>query len=151
MIRQVLVDCDGTLTNGQQYVAIDGSKLFKAFHSRDIAAIRDLVNRGVRVIVLSADDWQGAIEWAHRVGAEFVYTRDKLDWAQAQGFSSEDTVAIGDDAWDVPLLQWFFFTYCPADAAECVLDLPGIDILRTSGGWGVLAEVLGSLQKRGLL
>lgn len=133
---------DGVLTDGRQYIGHDGEKMFKAFHSRDIKAIRQLVASGVDVVVASADDWPGGAAWCERVGARFLYTRDKIAAVEAEGYSLDEVGAVGDSAWDVGLLRAARWAWCPCDAEPCVLQVPGVGILDVQGGHGVLAMLL---------
>lgn len=137
MIDTLLIDVDGVLTNGKQYVDHHGKKMFKAFHSRDIAAIRELVSvEGVRVILISADDWPGGPKWAQKVGAEFLHLRDKtkldVEWEYCAG--------VGDDVWDVKFLHKCGQRFCPADAHESVKR--ECVTLQINGGQGVIAELV---------
>ena len=146
MIGHVILDCDGVLTDGKQYIGPDGRKVFKAFHSRDIKAIRYLVSLGIPVTVVSADDWPGAVAWCMRVGADYIHTRDKL--ASVLRLASNDTgeyAAVGDDAWDVPVLASVHFPFCPADAEPCVKALDGMSVLPVEGGKGVVAALVNTL------
>lgn len=134
----MVVDCDGVLTDGKLYMAASGEKLFKAFHSRDIRAIRELVARGVRVIIVSADDWEGGPIFAKRVGAEFFHVRNKRDVVQ----TLDITFAIGDDAWDVPLLKAARHGFVPANAHCSVRNLPNVHTLPLMAGEGLVAAAL---------
>lgn len=152
MIGHVVLDCDGVLTDGKQYIGPDGDKMFKAFHSRDIKAIRYLVNQGIPVTVVSADDWPGAVAWCQRAGADYVNARDKL--AAVTRIASDSTgevVAVGDDAWDLPVLSAVGFPFCPADAEHCVQSLDGMHVLPVEGGKGVVAALVNTLMKWSIL
>lgn len=140
MIKNLILDLDGVLTDGKQYIASDGSKMFKAFHSRDIRAIRELVVSGIEVIVLSADDWPGALVWCQNVGANFYTSRDKLQWVKNAKLKPEETAVIGDDAWDIPLLNWSDHAFAPLDADLQVGLLTHATQVRVCGGQGVVAE-----------
>ena len=141
-IKQVVIDVDGVLTDGKQYIDHTGTKLFKAFHTRDIRAIRELVANGIAVILVSADDWEGAIKWAERVGASFVCARDKFAFVLGARFDPEETAIIGDDAWDVAALKWASMAYCPMDADDFVLEDRHVRVLSCFAGQGVIAHLV---------
>lgn len=141
MIKTLILDLDGVLTDGKQYIASDGSKLFKAFHSRDIRAIRELVAAGIEVIVLSADDWQGGIYWCSQVGINHFVVRNKLEWLNEQRYFQRDVAIIGDDSWDIPLLNSTQYAFAPSDASPSVFEnCPHVKRLNVAGGQGVVAE-----------
>ena len=145
MITSLVLDCDGVLTDGKQYIGSDGRKMFKAFHTRDIKAVRYLVHRGIAVYVISADSWPGADAWCDRVGAVFVYARDKLVAIRDLGFDPSETAMIGDDAWDVQALKYVEHRYCPRDAEMVVKAIPGMQVLPIKGGKGVVSALCTAL------
>ena len=149
-IKQIIVDVDGVLTDGKQYIDHTGEKLFKAFNSRDIRAIREFVASGIDVILVTADDWEGLKHWAFRVGANIVVTRDKFQYVKEMGFHHDETVVVGDDAWDVEVLSWGR-AYCPDNSDESVIDVYGICVMNSLGGEGVMAELVRIAETEGWL
>lgn len=132
----LLIDVDGVLTDGVLTIDHRGEKLFKRFHTRDVRAIREFVAHGWEVVLVSADDWPGIHAYAEKVGAEVYVAKDKDDLPYDRPF-----VAVGDDAWDVPMLRRAAIAYCPSDADCSVMLLQGIRMLETRGGRGVVAEL----------
>jgi len=149
MIKAIVIDCDGVLTDGKMYIDHTGDKMFKAFNSRDIRAIRELVGQGIDVVVMTADDWPGTIAWCSRVGCRFVCTRDKHAACIEQGFEPEHTLVVGDDAWDVKAMAWARLRACPRDAHHSVFRLFGVIRLEAVGGDGVIAALVDHLYGRG--
>lgn len=133
--RRIFIDCDGVLTDGRLTIDHAGQKLFKSFHTRDVRAIRELVSMGWEVTLVSADDWGGLAHFAEKVGAELLIERDKSSLPQPY-------VAVGDDAWDVPMLKRAECAFCPSDADQSVLETETVMILNVKGGAGVVAAVL---------
>jgi len=133
-VKKIFIDCDGVLTDGRLNISQCGGKLFKAFHTRDIRAIRELVFNGYEVTIVSSDDWPGGQHFAEKVGADFRYMRDK-------NLNEEEYIAIGDDAWDVPMLKKATIGFCPSDSDKSVKKLKNVITLETEGGRGVMAEV----------
>lgn len=138
-INAVVIDVDGVLTNGNLTIDHNGEKLFKQFHSRDIRAIRELVYNGFEVYIVSADEWEGSKHFADKVGAIFLPMRDKKLVLQT---IQKPFIAIGDDCWDIPMLNDAEERYCPKDADWKVKQVKGIKILKTIGGGGVIAELI---------
>jgi 3-deoxy-D-manno-octulosonate 8-phosphate phosphatase KdsC-like HAD superfamily phosphatase/DNA-binding XRE family transcriptional regulator len=136
----VVIDCDGVLTDGTLTIDQHGKKLFKKFHTRDVRAIRELVSLGYEVYIVSADDWDGAKHFAEKVGAEFICMKDKGRVFEA--VSGRPFIAIGDDSWDIPMFGHADICYCPLDAFEAVKYLPGMNVLDTFSGQGVIADFL---------
>lgn len=138
MMDQIYIDCDGVLTDGRLHVDHTGYKMFKSFHTRDVRAIRELIYTGREVTIVSADDWNGIENFAEKVGASFLCIRDKSSIVAR----SKNYIAIGDDAWDVPMLEGAAIAFCPSDADASVKSIHGIIISDVKGGCGVIASIL---------
>lgn len=134
--KNFLIDLDGVLTNGKQYITQSGEKLFKAFHSRDTAAIREMIFNGWRVVIVTADDCPSGTFYAEKVGAEFIHLRDKSKIP----FKDNEFLAVGDSSWDIPMLKKSLISFCPLDASEEVKQTVQV-ILTTKGGSGVIEEI----------
>lgn len=137
-MKTLYVDCDGVLTDGKLYIATGDAlvqeKPFKAFHVRDVTAIRTFRAQGWRVVIISADEGPHAQHFAKKVGAEFVYDRAKDQLEQPY-------FAIGDSVLDVDMLDRAERAFCPADADPLIWHRPGVRQLVTPGGGGVMAEL----------
>lgn len=140
-LHTLLVDCDGVLTDGRLHIDHTGEKMFKSFHTRDVRAIREFTSVGWEVYIVTADDWQGVFHFASKVGAHVLVSRDKSKIPAIVA----PYVAIGDDAWDVGMLKKAKMAYAPMDADMSVKAIEGIRLTRSSGGQGIVAEVLRDL------
>jgi len=134
-ISNILIDFDGCLTTGKLTITSDGKELFREVHTRDSRAIRELVAKGYHVVIVTASKSEIIRHYANKLGCEVIVMRDK----SKHGFT--DYAAIGDDSWDIPMLESAELKFCPNDAFYKVKMLPGIKILKTKGGHGVMAEV----------
>lgn len=135
----MVIDCDGVLTDGKLYMAASGEKMFKAFHTRDVRALREFVARGFYVCIVTADSWGGIAHFAEKVGVDLLVMRDKKDIVKK--LKTID-IGIGDDAWDVPFLKEAKHKFVPQDCHKSVRDIPGVVRLQTKSGEGVISEVL---------
>lgn len=144
-IDNVILDVDGVLTDGKQYVDPTGEKLFKRFCGRDIKAIRWLLSKGILVIIVTADDWPGGRAWAWRVGADYSCARDKAAFLRALNIDMEHTLMIGDDAWDKRAMEMVAYPVAPFDCEDCIRELDGVTVLSTRGGDGVVSALTSHL------
>ena len=144
MIKLFLADCDGTLTNGMYYMSEKGSwkmpelgegsyapgKISKSFFTRDFHGLWMLNKAEVKVgVVTYAND--GVIEeQCKRVGGKYVHVmsgvKDKRiaveeEYVQ-QGIPWDEIAFIGDDVFDLPLLEAVGIACCPSDAHKKVID-----------------------------
>jgi YrbI family 3-deoxy-D-manno-octulosonate 8-phosphate phosphatase len=139
-LQTVVIDVDGVLTDGKVWYNSRGERS-KAFHSRDIRAIRQLVSHGYRVILLTQSTWPGIDDYANRTGAEVVISREKaIDPAWGK------YIAIGDDTPDLEVLRGATLAYCPMDADLSVKSEAKVYPLARNGGDGVIAELINVLE-----
>jgi len=131
----ILVDCDGVLTDGKLTIDRNGEKSFKSFHARDVRAIRELVSHGYNIVLVTADGWPGIYHFAEKVRAEVCVKRNKAE------IPYTNYLAIGDDAWDVPMMENASGRFAPLDADPSILQMPFVNRLETPGGKGVMAEL----------
>ena len=136
-----LIDFHGVLTDGSMSIAHNGEYLFDHIHTRDVRAIRELIARGYVVTILTASSNPVLRAFATRVQADLVVARDKSKLLNQY----YPYLAIGDDAWDVQMLEEAERAFCPADADSSVLRIEGVEVLGTEGGRGCIAELVGKL------
>lgn len=167
MIKTLICDCDGVLNDGKQahnareyaYANFGSTafvpkwyleKPFKTFHSRDKTAIRELISKGVRVLIVSADDSDITKTWVESCGAEFIYmpiidgqkdisVLPEIDW--------DETVGIGDDIIDLSYLLKCEYRFCPVDASVRLTQYKIIR-LEIEGGKGIIDELLWKIEKQ---
>lgn len=132
-MQKILIDADATLTDGKMYMDRHGEKMFYSFHSRDNAALAELIYEGFEVVIVTSNDSKIIKEYAKKRKCSYLYTRDK----QIKGYA-----AVGDSVIDIPMLKLAELKFCPADADPSVKKLEGIKILPITGGNGVIAEMI---------
>ena len=144
-IRLVAFDVDGVFTDGRFYLSEDGVES-KAFHTQDGYGIRQLLNEGIQVAVISGR-LSGAVEKRMaELGVSHVALgcKDKvaaLDEITAKlGISVAECAYVGDDIPDLPLLNHVGVSIAVANA---VAKLHEQCDLSTSacGGAGAVREV----------
>jgi 3-deoxy-D-manno-octulosonate 8-phosphate phosphatase KdsC-like HAD superfamily phosphatase len=136
--EKILIDFHGCLTDGRMHIDATGAVMFESCHVRDTRAIRQLIAMGFEVVIVTASSNPIIDFYCKKLGCEKLTLRDK----SKVPFSN--FIALGDDAWDMAMLTQAERAYCPADADPQVQALPKIRILKTAGGHGVVAEMLGA-------
>ena len=141
MIKNIVIDCDGCLTDGSKPVDDAGNRTGIRFHARDNEAARRLIAAGYRVIIVTASKFPGIRRYWHRYGVEVYSTREKITVADQASppFLWSETVGIGDDLLDEDFLTACEMAFMPADAHPSLVGR--FTPLATAGGGGVLAEV----------
>ena len=147
-IKMVLLDVDGTLTDGGIYVHHDGTQT-KRFHAHDGEGIRRSLEAGIEIGIISAASLaKDMIESrAKMLGIKYVHAfrsnkREVAEkWANELGLNAEEIAFVGDDIIDLEVMQWCGISAAPANAHESIL--PHVDYrLNKSGGNGAVREFL---------
>lgn len=136
-IRNIIIDLDGCMTDGKQYIDENGEKIMKAVHARDKLALRRLIARGYNVVVLTSDDWPGARIWFENIGCEFAVAKEK----HLQNINWSESIGIGDDIADEQWLEMCALAFCPFDADRRLFENEYIETLNSPGGGGVVCEM----------
>ncbi|MEM8892997.1 MAG: HAD-IIIA family hydrolase [Bacteroidota bacterium] len=146
-IKLVLLDVDGTMTDGGVYVTEEG-KQFKKFHARDGMGIKLLQKVGIATGIISHSKSTGMVTTrAEMLSMEHVYvgSRPKLEvlqeWQDKLGLDLSEVAYVGDDVNDLEIMQAVGLSACPADAVQAIKDISGI-ILTKKGGDGCVRELV---------
>jgi 3-deoxy-D-manno-octulosonate 8-phosphate phosphatase (KDO 8-P phosphatase) len=126
-IRLVVLDVDGTLTDGRLYYGAQGEAM-KAFDVRDGHGLRLLqMYGGVKLAVLTGRRADLVLQRCKELSIEHVVGQSRAKGpAIAQicagmGIPLEDAAFMGDDVNDLPALRMVAFSCAPSDAAPEVL------------------------------
>lgn len=144
----LIIDIDGVMTNGTKIYDISGTACGKNFCDQDFTGIKYLKFLGWKVCFLSGDKMVNQA-MAHERKVDFHYccsdTHDKVSFLeklmkQYKIDNVEDVYFIGDDLYDVLLLQALppANRWCPNDAADFVLDIA--NTVGRNGGEGVVGR-----------
>ncbi len=146
-IKLLILDVDGTLTDGGIYILEDGSQ-FKKFNSRDGMGIKLLQKAGVEVGIISNGKTTSMVKArADMLGMTKCYVGDaaKMDvleaWMKEMGIGLDQVGMVGDDINDLPVMEKAGFSACPADAVEAVKKKADI-VLQLKGGEGCVRELI---------
>jgi len=131
ILMKILIDFDGVLTDGKRYIGTNGT--FYSLHSRDNAAIAELINEGYEVIIVTANNDPLVEEYARKRKCSYIYSREK---------DIEAEIAIGDSTFDIKMMVKAKKKFCPKDAHSYVKKIPGMIVLDVKGGEGVIENLL---------
>lgn len=136
-VKNIIIDLDGCLTDGKQYIDEQGQKVMKAVNARDKLALRRLIAAGYNIVVLTSDDWPGARVWFESIGCEFVVAKEK----HLQNINWSESFGVGDDFSDLQWLQKCALAFCPFDADPRLLQSELLETLYSIGGGGVVCDL----------
>lgn len=144
-VRLVAFDVDGVFTDGRFYLSDDGTES-KSFNTQDGFGVRQLINAGIEVAVISGRK-SGAVE---RRMAELGVThvvlgcKDKVAALDALvgelGISADQCAYVGDDIPDLPLLNAVGYSIAVGNAVAGVKEQCNYTT-SAQGGHGAVREV----------
>jgi 3-deoxy-D-manno-octulosonate 8-phosphate phosphatase (KDO 8-P phosphatase) len=144
-IRLVAFDVDGVFTDGRFYLSDDGVES-KCFHTQDGYGIRQLLDAGIEVAIISGRQSGAVQKRMGELGVTHVVLgcKDKvaaLDTIVSElGISVVECAYVGDDIPDLPLLNHVGIAIAVANAVPILHEQCDIST-STSGGAGAVREV----------
>jgi 3-deoxy-D-manno-octulosonate 8-phosphate phosphatase (KDO 8-P phosphatase) len=146
-IRLLVLDVDGTLTDGGIYIDANGVQS-KKFNIRDGMGITLLQESGIGVGIISHSRAQAILdERARMLGIQYIYSgkESKLEvlgrWMIELSLTSEQVAYIGDDVNDIEVIESVGLSACPSDAHYKVIRAVDI-VLQREGGKGCVREFI---------
>lgn len=146
-IKLLVMDVDGTLTDGRIYVGAQG-EVMKAFDVRDGYTIAHVLPvHGIVPVIITGRSSEIVVQRAKELKITELYqgVSDKLAKLQKAaakyGATPEEIAYIGDDLNDLPCIRYCGVTACPADAVPTVLEAVGY-VCQHSGGRGAVREFI---------
>ncbi len=157
MIKLIILDIDGVLTDGRKYYGLDGIPFAKTYCDKDFTAIKRFKGSGIKVCFLSGDTRVNQ-SMAKNRNIDFYSARgkDKAHFIQTfedtYGVKKESMLYIGDDLFDKSIMKIVGYSYCPSDACRDIKEVCGIsNILTNKAGNNVICELFDVLLDRGLI
>ena len=146
-IKLLILDVDGTMTDGGIYIMEDG-KQFKKFNSRDGMGIKLLQKAGIETGLISNGKTSSMIAVrAEMLGINKCYVGElpKMEvlnaWLDEEGIDFSQVCMVGDDINDLPIMEKAGLSACPADAVRLVKEKVDI-VLKLKGGEGCIRELV---------
>lgn len=151
-INFVLMDCDGVLTDGSLLYMPNGD-VIKNFHAHDGYGIERGHHHGLKFAIISGRSAEANKHRARRLKIEELYEdcKDKCEAAEEimkkYEIGFENFCYIGDDSFDIPLLERVAFSCAPPEAVEDVRAAVHY-ITHVRAGRGCVREVIDLILKK---
>jgi 3-deoxy-D-manno-octulosonate 8-phosphate phosphatase (KDO 8-P phosphatase) len=150
LIRAVVTDVDGVLSDGRIYLHSDGTES-KAFHVRDRIGAMMLQTAGYELAMLTGrlnsvvEQRAAELGVTRLIGKPYNQKREGfLEYLEHTQLSGEQVLFVGDDVIDIPVFKLAGITVSPPDADPLTLQsADAVTIARA--GHGVLREVVEQL------
>ena len=154
-ISWVVLDVDGTMTDGAMFYGEDGAEL-KRFDTRDGQGIANFRAAGGRVAIITGENSQAAKKRAEKLAVDHVALgcRHKdiaiVALMDRYGLQRDDVAVMGDDLNDLPMRPYASIFAAPASAQSEILAVADLVTSRPAGR-GAVREFLDSLLTQGAL
>lgn len=150
-IKYLVMDVDGTLTDGKIYMGNDG-EMMKAFNIKDGCGIHDiLIPSGVVPVIITGRQSKILKNRCLEIGIKSLYqgVQDKIETLKnilsAQKISLSEVAYIGDDINDFHCMRYLKegggLIGCPADADDSVKKIADF-VSQRVGGNGAVREFI---------
>jgi 3-deoxy-D-manno-octulosonate 8-phosphate phosphatase (KDO 8-P phosphatase) len=150
-IKILILDVDGVMTDGRVFW-LDGHGWTRHFHIKDGYGLRVLMNCGIQVAVISGGDSQDVRTRMQflKIPNVFLGDEDKLKALDkilvSTGFELEQMAFMGDDLYDIPVIEKVGFSATVPHAVDPVKSRVHY-VTESPGGWGAVREVADAIRK----
>ncbi|MBE9562553.1 MAG: HAD family hydrolase [Proteobacteria bacterium] len=145
LIRLVIFDVDGVLTDGRLYFS-DTDQEYKSFHARDGLGMVMLQNTGVTIGIITARESLVVTNRMQKLGIKHIFQGkfDKLtafeQLRKELQLDYQQVAYVGDDILDIPVMSKVGLAIAVADADKLVVKYSHWQT-QTNGGKGAAREV----------
>ena len=156
MIKLLILDVDGVLTDGTKVYDIEHKVLSKRYMCKDFTAIKRFIAAGVQVVMISGDNFNATM--ANKRNIDFYCSRGadlSLDKSRFLGIfeekykvSRKNMAFVGDDYFDLSIFKALDAAFCPSDAPRAIKENASY-VLESKGGGGVIVELYDLASKLG--
>jgi len=151
-IQALVIDVDGTLTDGGMYYGPDGEAL-KKFNTRDAKGLQRIRQAGIRLCVMTQEQSEAVHARMRKLKIDNYHpgVQDKLsrlrEVARDWDLPLEAIAFMGDDLNDLPCLEAVGYAFCPQDALPEIQAVAAY-ITRNRAGHGAVREACDLLLAR---
>lgn len=153
MIELLVIDIDGTMTDGKIIYSNSGEEL-KNFHVRDGFGIVYWTKKlGKKVAIITGRSSRIVENRAKELGITHYYqgVNDKLaaldEILEKENLTYANVAVIGDDINDISMMQKAKLSFCPNDASHYVKNIAKV-ISQHNGGEGAVREMIEYIFKK---
>ena len=156
-IKLLILDVDGVMTDGIKYYDREGTVKLKTFCDKDWTAIKRFRAIGINVVFLTGDPYNVSILENRNLhvianrGSGFHSDKANYldDILKQYDCTEKETAYVGDDLFDLGIMQKVKYAYCPRDAPRCVRETA--NLLSAEGGQNVIMHLFDTMELKGLI
>jgi len=157
MIKLVILDVDGVMTDGTKYYDKDGKVVLKMFCDKDWTAIKRFRAIGIPVVFITGDPYNEMILKSRNLpvvvnrGAGFH--KDKVNFLgevlEEYDCLVEEVVYLGDDLFDYAIMKEVGYPFAVSNAPRTLLEIS--NVLKCAGGENAVMYMFEELEDRNLI
>lgn len=152
-VKMLVLDVDGVLTDCRLWMDANG-EWKRVYSVRDGVGIKRLIESGYKLAVITGAKAEDVRARVKMLGMHYLYegAADKLpsflELQKQSGLKPEEMAYVGDDIFDIPLIQAVAFGATVPEAVEEVIEISSY-VTRRPGGNGAVREVCDLIFKHG--
>lgn len=152
MIKIIVLDVDGTLTDGKLHIGNDGEEL-KSFSVKDGLAIVGAIQNGIDVFIITGKESKIVSKRADELGIKEIHqgvsnkVKKLKELCEKYDLKPENIAYMGDDLNDYAAIKFSGFSGAPGDACSDILDLVDF-ISERAGGDGAVREFIEIIMRK---
>lgn len=145
-IKYIVIDVDGTMTDGGVYYDSNGNEI-KKFNTRDAAGFFAAHEVGIKTVILTGRECLATTKRMKELQVDFIEQniRDKKTFLQSfmakYDLQKEELAYIGDDLNDYEPMKLAGFVGCPNDACEEIRNIADYISVK-NGGSGAVRDII---------
>lgn len=145
-VKCILIDVDGTLTDGKIYMGDSGEE-FKVFNVKDGMGIIKAIENNIVIGFITGRGCKALENRANSLGVKYLYQNNnkKVDIIkeiiEKENISKDEVLFIGDDINDFNAMVFSGHTACPRDASDDIINISQY-ISKRKGGDGAVRDII---------
>lgn len=157
MIKLVILDVDGVMTDGTKYYDRDGKVVLKLFCDKDWTAIKRFRAIDIPVVFITGDPYNEMILKNRNlpvvVNRGDGFHRDKVNFLDEvlneYNCERENVVYLGDDLFDYGIMNKVGYPYCVSNSPRTLKKIS--DVLQCNGGENAVMYLFEELEDKNLI
>lgn len=151
MVRLVVLDIDGVLTDGSIMIDKDGNEQ-KRLNLKDVDGIFELKKRGFLLAAMTGENTGIVDYFEKRFPWDYFFKGNKkkkealCQLSHSTGIAQQEICYVGDGKYDIEPLDYAGLGICPANAIDKAKEAADV-ILHNNGGEGCIWELASFLEE----
>lgn len=145
-IKYIIIDVDGTMTDGSIYYDENGNEL-KKFCTKDAAGFFAAHKVGIKIVVLTGRECGATTKRMRELNVDYLFQNIKnksiflSNFMEKHCINREELGYIGDDLNDFLPMHLAGFIGCPADSCQEIIEIADY-VGKNNGGHGAVREII---------